>query len=342
MKFALALLVSDGYFVFSEYLKLSLIGVIFLVTSLILKEKIPIRLIIVFAVFLLVGVVSCLITESYINVRYLISQTGLLLACFSIYHLSQKGRLRISQIETFAKLFVVASLINYGGVVVLGFDLFDNMLNSFAKPSTSRYSLETVFGYRIQRLYFLSSEPSTHAITVFIFYFILESSKRLTTLWKLMFFGSAVFTFSLTGLLLFAGHYLLNRNLGFSVVMAFIAFVSLLNGIDQFSTLVKFLQLSSDPRIQQFAYAQDLIHLYPVSLEVINSQEQLILSLWLLVLVANGYVIGSAFLALPLFAKSGVENKAWFFLIFLVVPISYFLAASLLWWKSSNEAAHTI
>ena len=54
-------------------------------------------------------------------------------------------------------------------------------------------------------------------------------------------------------------------------------------------------------------------------------------------------IIGITFFLFFLFLQKGrLWNKAMFLLIFLVVPISYFLAASLFWWKSADEATHTV
>lgn len=342
MNLALSLLVSDGYYVFNEYLKLSFIGLIFLIYFSIFKEKTGPKPLVFFFIFLTIGLAACLASMAAINARYFLSQTALLLACYSIYHLSNKRKLTIVQLEKFAKIFVLISTINYVVIVIGGVDPINSLMNSFASPSTSRHSLETFFGYRVQRLYFLSSEPSTHALTVFALFSILNLNRRLTTLWRLVFFINILATFSLTALCLFFSHYFFSRKIFIAVAIVLLTQWGVFSQIDEFSTIAKLLQIGSDVRVLQFYIAHDMIQLYPVSLDVVKSQEIQILSLWLLFFIANGYIVGFAFLSSLFLPNIYFRHKAWFLLIFLVIPISYFLAASFLWWKRGDETSHTL
>lgn len=342
MTFALGLLVSDGYYIVSEYLKVSFIGLIFLLYYSVYKLPIKSVTLIMFFFICGMGIFGCILSGSAINLRYFLSQVALILACYSLHQISKRDLQGIQKIERFAKIFIVSSIVNYTGLLVFSVDVVHNFMNIFSTASTSRYALETVGGIRVERLYFLSSEPSTHAITVFTLFLVLDRNKRITTFWKLLFFYSALATFSLSGLILFILYYAYYKKMYFPIYVLGGLLSAWTFQSAEFSTVNKLLNTASDNRIQQFSYTASMINYIPTNIDVTKSLDNPVLSLWLLILIGNGYLIGAILLFFILIPKNHLFNKICFVIIFTVLPISYFLAASILWWREKDETSHTL
>ena len=342
MSLIFALLLSDGYYVYSESLKLSLLGFLPLVFIYIRTSKIKTYTFIIFLILIAFTIFSCLIAESYMNVRYLVSQSMLLCSCYIIYSLSRIGKLQISQVEKFAKAFTLLSIANYLAIQFFDLDAIDKVIQLFASPSTSRLALETFLGIRVERLYFLSSEPSTHALSVLCLFILLNEQKRLIVIWKLIFILSILLTFSLSAMILLGVYYLLSIRLKTVISLGLFALLLSTYNVSDISTLNKLINIAADNRISQIYHIYELASVYPVDLEKTRFLDTPILSLWLYIVIANGYILGSLLLLIPLLPKVAIKNKITFIFIFAVIPISYFMAASILWWREKDETAHNV
>lgn len=332
---ALILLCMDGFYVFNPMIKLSHIGSIMLLFVCLTQVRSKFRpgtLVILLGIIAL-GALGSLLSSSSRNFLYFLSQIGLLTTCVLIFWASSNQKLTPAMLHRLAQILIVGSFSNYFVLLTSGADFVSEFSSLIGiDSSTSRLSLETAFGARIPRMYFLSSEPSTHAITVVCLYVALVQNSNLSKPWILAFFVNVLCTFSLTGILLFLSYNLwMNRNIITTAMLGGLVAMVLIVGAYQFSTANKLFNLLDSPRVDQFSFVSSYIDHMPRDINSIPDVETNVFSLWLYVLMANGTILSALMFLLLLFLGNNSRlNRVLFFLIFLVVPISYFTAASLL------------
>lgn len=335
MIFSLILLCMDGFYVFNPIIKLSHIGTIILFAVCLTHTQSTFRLqtLIILFCLLALGFIGSVLSNSIRNLTYFSSQAGLLAACALIVWASSNRKLTPTTLKRLAAILVLGSFGNYFILLQSGVDLLLELsLMIGFDSSTSRHSLESAFGLRIPRMYFLSSEPSTHAITVVCLYVALMQNSNLSKLWQFGFFVNVLCTFSLTGILLFLLYnFWSHRNMFSTSLLGGLVAMLMIIGASQFSTFNKFVNLLDSPRVEQFAFASAYIGIRPTDINLIPDVGSNVFSLWIYILMANGIIFSALMLSLLLFLGNIARvNRVLFFMIFMVTPISYFTAASFL------------
>ena len=141
MNLVFALLVSDGYYVLNEFIKLPFFGLAYLSYLSAAKLRIKTNLLIAFLALCFLGFLSCMLSGSTMNLRYLLSQISLILACYSFYRVSETGLINIEKVENFAKVFVLSSLINYTIKLFTNIDLINKFMLSLFIVNINFYYL---------------------------------------------------------------------------------------------------------------------------------------------------------------------------------------------------------
>ena len=330
----------DGFYISSPMFKLSHIGAIILLAVCLthVRSTFHLQNLIIVLCLLGLGLIGSLLSNSPRNQLYFLSQCGLLVSCVLVFWASSNQKLTPLMLKSVAMILILGSFGNYFILLLSGVDILLELGRIIGiESSTSRNSLETAFGRRMPRMYFLSSEPSTHAITVVCLYVALMQNSNLNKFWKFGFFANVLCTFSLSGILLFllynicSHRHTPNNGLFGGLIVGGLIAMFLLFGSFEFSTLNKMVNILDSPRVEQFFFASAHIDIKPTDISLIPDVGTSVFSLWLYILIANGVIL-SALMLLPLLFLGDIAriNRVLFFLIFIVTPIGYFNAASFL------------